>query len=279
MMKFVGAVLALSFLSVNAIDTFPSFYKTTEQAYKELKRQESLKSATNMRIRSNEQDGIVVLSVEYASSQTKSDNVNNLRFESHALEPSEEPIKPKEKIMFLFGEHAREFVSVEAALRLSGALMGEDEDEELNELARKVLEKYDVVSIPVANPLGRAKAENGEFCYRDNGNGVDLNRNWDAHWDASLNDGNTNSGSGPFSEPETKILRDVMTETSPHIFMTVHSGTLGMYTPFAYSTSIPTGPEESEMLSMILPLDEESCQCPMGAAVRYFFFRFRITRS
>ena len=226
-----------------------------------------------MRIRSNEQDGIVVLSVEYASS-SKSDNVNNLRFKSRALTPSENPVKPKEKIMFLFGEHAREFVSVEAALRLSGALMGQDKDEELNEMARKVLEKYDVVSIPVANPLGRAKAESGEFCYRDNGNGVDLNRNWDAHWDASLNDGNTNSGSGPFSEPETKILRDVMTETSPHIFMTVHSGTLGMYTPFAYSTSIPTGPEESEMLSMILPLDEESCQCPMGAAVRSFFFVF-----
>lgn len=245
------------------MDTFPDFYKTTEQTYVELKRHKA-KSDVDMDIQSHNQDGVVVLSVKY--SRAESDSVNNLRFKSKSLEPSDDEKRPKEKIMFLFGEHAREFVSVEAALRLSAALTNHDEDEELNELGREVLETYDVVSIPVANPLGRAKAESGEFCYRDNANGVDLNRNWDSHWDGSMSAGNTNSGSEPFSESETKILRDVMTETNPHIFMTVHSGTLGMYTPFAYSTSIPTGPEESEMLSMILPLDEESCQCPMGAA-------------
>jgi len=263
---FVIMMLVITQIS-GTISTFPSFYTTTSRAYEKLKGQESSSDKdVSMRIRSYEQDDIVVLSVTYSQSKASRD-VNRLRFVSEkALEPPSSSESRKDKIMFLFGEHAREFVSVEAALRLSSVLIGDDESEELNELGREVLEKYDVVSIPVANPMGRQKAENGEFCYRDNANGVDLNRNWDAHWDASLNDGNTNSGSGPFSEPETKILRDVMTETSPHIFMTVHSGTLGMYTPFAYSTSVPTGPEESEMLSMILPLDEKYCQCPMGAA-------------
>ncbi len=286
-MMMMMMMMMMMISSSYGLDSFPTFYKTTEQTYEMFRnhQEKSSKSSLEMKIDAHQgEDDVVVLGVRYVKSKTSSTSdsggggvgvVNDLRFRHHqtsssSLEPSttkssKEPPN-KKKIMFLFGEHAREFVSVEAAIRLSAALIGEDEDSELNDLASEVLETYDVTMIPVANPLGREKAENGEFCYRDNANGVDLNRNWDAHWDASLNDGNTNSGSEAFSEPETKILRDVMTETNPHIFMTIHSGTLGMYTPFAYSTSVPTGPEESEMLKMILPLDEESCQCPMGAA-------------
>lgn len=33
-----------------------------------------------------------------------------------------------------------------------------------------------------ANPHSRAKAEKGDFCLRENENGVDINRNYEAHW-------------------------------------------------------------------------------------------------
>lgn len=33
-----------------------------------------------------------------------------------------------------------------------------------------------------ANPISRSKVEGGEYCLRENENGVDINRNYDAHW-------------------------------------------------------------------------------------------------
>lgn len=39
----------------------------------------------------------------------------------------------------------------------------------------------------------------------------------------------TNSGDEPFSEIETQLFRDAVADLSPHIFLTVHSGTYGMY--------------------------------------------------
>jgi hypothetical protein len=33
------------------------------------------------------------------------------------------------------------------------------------------------------NPLSRTKVEKGDLCLRSDENGVDLNRNWDIHWE------------------------------------------------------------------------------------------------
>ena len=61
----------------------------------------------------------------------------------------------------------------------------------------------------------------GEWAGRINANDVDLNRNWDCNWvrDAAWR-GSTIGGSGgsaPFSEPETKALRDFLLQTDPDI--------------------------------------------------------------
>ena len=42
-----------------------------------------------------------------------------------------------------------------------------------------------------------------------------------------------------FSEPEVRTLKSLVDSYKPSMFVTVHSGTLGMYTPYAYSTDIP----------------------------------------
>lgn len=52
---------------------------------------------------------------------------------------------------------------------------------------------------------------------RFNANGVDLNRNWDATWRPTSTWGNVvvDAGSEPFSEPETRAVRDYFLEVEP----------------------------------------------------------------
>lgn len=71
--------------------------------------------------------------------------------------------------------------------------------------------------IPNANP--DSPYDPGNLGGRLNANSVDLNRNWDCEWaqDAKWR-GNTVPGSGgpsPFSEPETRAMRDFMQQKNP----------------------------------------------------------------
>ena len=52
------------------------------------------------------------------------------------------------------------------------------------------------------------------------------------------------------------------------MFVTVHSGTLGMYTPYAYSTDVPhDDPSDlGNMVNIINKLNPEYCECPSGPA-------------
>lgn len=92
--------------------------------------------------------------------------------------------------------------------------------------------------LPLINRWGHDEVYKGRFCLRTNKNDVDINRNWDSHWRPSQegDPAQTGPGTGPFSEAETVAMRDAMKEAKPHLFVTVHSGAVGMYTPYAYST-------------------------------------------
>ncbi len=65
--------------------------------------------------------------------------------------------------------------------------------------------------IPCANPDGYVTGF-GTLKGRMNGNGVDLNRNWDYQWQPTATHGTrpVDTGTGPFSEPETAALRDLI---------------------------------------------------------------------
>jgi hypothetical protein len=68
--------------------------------------------------------------------------------------------------------------------------------------------------IPCANPDGYYARGRGEEA-RFNGRGVDLNRNWDYHWQhtGEWKEGRrVSAGRMPFSEPETRALRDFFAE-------------------------------------------------------------------
>jgi predicted deacylase len=78
--------------------------------------------------------------------------------------------------------------------------------------------------IPCANPDGYAAGTDREHG-RPNGNGVDLNRNWDYHWQPEATHGTwpVDAGASPFSEPETAALRDFILERNVEAAIFYHS--------------------------------------------------------
>lgn len=66
---------------------------------------------------------------------------------------------------------------------------------------------------------------------RFNGNGVDLNRNWDCRWSptAYWRDQPVPSGVEPFSEPESRALRDYLLAHRPTVVIFLHSAANAIY--------------------------------------------------
>eukprot|EP00437_Effrenium_voratum_P041411 CAMPEP_0181460734 /NCGR_PEP_ID=MMETSP1110-20121109/33498_1 /TAXON_ID=174948 /ORGANISM="Symbiodinium sp., Strain CCMP421" /LENGTH=354 /DNA_ID=CAMNT_0023585303 /DNA_START=80 /DNA_END=1141 /DNA_ORIENTATION=- len=165
------------------------------------------------------------------------------------------------KVSLLFGEHSRELIGPETALMLLKMLCGEHTEK--SSLVAKALEDSQFQLILNANPGSRVKVEQGEYCLRANPNGVDLNRNWDEKWD--LGSG-PDHGPKPFSEPETQVVRDMIVDFKPTTFLSVHSGTLGLYMPWAYDSEHLAQRNRQAMLSVLQELDAAHCKCPFGAA-------------
>jgi hypothetical protein len=89
------------------------------------------------------------------------------------------------RALVLFGEHAREAITSEVALRvaklLSGAATGGDgngDEALLGQRAASLRRRVDVALMPLVNVRGRLLFERGDFCRRGNARNVDLNRNW-----------------------------------------------------------------------------------------------------
>eukprot|EP01017_Pseudomicrothorax_dubius_P041787 TRINITY_DN672_c0_g1_i1.p1 TRINITY_DN672_c0_g1~~TRINITY_DN672_c0_g1_i1.p1 ORF type:complete len:401 (-),score=117.39 TRINITY_DN672_c0_g1_i1:1081-2217(-) len=172
----------------------------------------------------------------------------------------------KMKVFLLFGEHARELISPETGLNLVNTLCGLKENPRFN--VDSLLEKTEFRIVLNANPESRRAVESGKYCLRENEHGVDLNRNWDDHWEKSEDhQRQTTSGPYPFSEKESSAVRDSLTEFMPKVFLTVHSGTFGMYTPYAYSKKTAKRNEDA-MLEVTNNLNQKYCNCPCGAAGR-----------
>lgn len=106
-----------------------------------------------------------------------------------------------------------------------------------------VPEAITLVIIPSANPDGQAAVvgQEGRFDAEDvpgdtvpgrfNGRGVDLNRNWDCGWEPSSFWGQqpVSGGMAPFSEPESRALRDFFLEQRPAAVIFWHSSADGVY--------------------------------------------------
>jgi hypothetical protein len=172
--------------------------------------------------------------------------------------------QPVNKNFLLFGEHARELISPESGLHFAKVLCGEGGD---NDRVAKTLQDSEFQMVINGNPGSRKKVEQGDFCLRVNPDGVDLNRNWDEEW-SNEGFGDTNPGPKAFSEPETQLFKELTTKYEPTNFLTVHSGTKGMYMPWAYDMQHLAKRNQPAMLHILKELDKEHCECPFGAAGR-----------
>ena len=116
--------------------------------------------------------------------------------------------------------------------------------------------------IPNTNPDGLAllTGQDGRFTADDlpantfpgrfNGNGIDLNRNWDCDWSptAVWRDQSVSAGDEPFSEPETRALRDFLLTQQPAAVIFWHSAANGVY-PSDCGPSFPASLQLAEIYS------------------------------
>lgn len=191
----------------------------------------------------------------------------------------------KARLLINFGEHGRELISPEIALRLVGTLCDpaaraallKDHDMDAKEV-EAVLQRVIFKITPVENPRGRALVEDGELCERKNGRGVDPNRNWSVHWGYKEPDYDPREefpGKAPFSEPETTMLRALATDFSPHVWLNVHSGMEALFTPYDHKNEVPEGPAAEATMELLKNLNKRFCggRCavgPGGKTVGYF---------
>lgn len=175
--------------------------------------------------------------------------------------------KPTNRVFILFGEHSRELISPESGIHLLKVLCGEASSGKDSITAAQALEGSEFQLVLNGNPRSRKKVEFGQYCLRENPDGVDLNRNWDERWKASRDPfSEQNPGPRPFSEPETQIFKELVMEYQPTTFLTVHSGTRGMYMPWAFDTQHLASRNQPAMMKILRELDSKHCQCPFGAA-------------
>jgi len=170
------------------------------------------------------------------------------------------------RAFLLFGEHARELIGPESGLYFLRQLCGDAEMQQGQD-RNEFLATHDIMMVLNANPRSRKVVESGDFCVRTNPEGVDLNRNWDEKF-AGQDDSITNPGPSPFSEPETKILKRLVEDFRPTTFITVHSGTRGMYMPWAFDMEHLAQRNGPAMRGILEKVDNAYCECPFGAAGR-----------
>jgi len=170
---------------------------------------------------------------------------------SHAIRVSKGALDSRPAVLFIGGQHAREWGSCEILVNLAADLI---EAYTTNAglayggttftaaQVKHVMEDLQVFLFPLVNPDGRgfSQSSSTNSMWRKNRNpaaGVDLNRNYDFLWDfqtalapgagaqvSNLPSSDVYRGTAPFSEPETRNVRWLL-DTYPQIgwFIDVHS--------------------------------------------------------
>jgi carboxypeptidase T len=119
--------------------------------------------------------------------------------------------------------HAREWPSGEIAMAYAHDLAASRSDPRIAALLRRVR----VVVVPVVNPDGLARSQNGQPMWRRNARGVDLNRNFGAYWGgpgAAVSPASENyRGPAPWSEPEAQAVHALSAQLSITNVVSLHN--------------------------------------------------------
>lgn len=138
-------------------------------------------------------------------------------------------------ILIVALHHAREILSPEIALYTAGTLL---DNYATDPMIRAFVDQREIYVIPSLNPDGGEYDHSAGFfrLWRKNRSpndghtckGVDLNRNYGFEWggvgSTGLKCDLTYRGTEPFSEPETRALRDfVLAQENLHVLVTLHT--------------------------------------------------------
>src|SRR6266571_1641793 len=140
---------------------------------------------------------------------------------------------------YVSNQHAREWISVEVNRRLLHYLV--DQSKANNKDIKNLLKDVEVWFVLSANPDGYQYTFDHDRLWRKNlrdndgdgvitnADGVDPNRNYDAHWNfdeegsSSQFSSQTYRGPAPSSEPETQALAGLITQIKPKFLVNFHS--------------------------------------------------------
>lgn len=149
------------------------------------------------------------------------------------------------EILFLGCHHAREWISVEVPLLLAEELAG---GYATDPKVRGLVDNAEIWIVPLVNPDGLEYSIHYYRYWRknrrDNGNGtygVDPNRNYGYMWGLDNEGSNSNPssltyrGAGPFSEPESRAVRDLMESRNFSVLASYHNYSQVILYPWGYT--------------------------------------------
>lgn len=153
------------------------------------------------------------------------------------------------QVLILGCHHAREWISVEVPF-LWGKYLAENYAS--NPEVKRLVDRSEVWIVPLVNPDGLEYTIHAYRYWRknrrDNGGGrfgVDLNRNYEYKWglDAVGSSADPSSaiyrGAAPFSEPETRAVRDLFLKKDFRALVSYHSFSQVILYPWSY-TDLPS---------------------------------------
>lgn len=161
----------------------------------------------------------------------------------------------KPAILLCGNHHAREIVTPEIVLKIAEMLLeGSASDPDL----AHYVENRDIWLIPMVNPDGHRLAAKGvdwrkntdntagggsDYSSGPNGPGVDLNRNYGFKWGlpgaSPSAKAPTFRGPGPFSEPETQAIKNLVESRKWAFLMTYHSFSNLILWPWGHTNAAP----------------------------------------
>lgn len=223
--------IAFTSQSANALEAFPGGYmtyaqmtqrlKALAQKYPQLVRLEDVGDTVNKQKGGTNHD---IWAVHLGANANRSNKTNYL---------------------MVGGIHARELAPVEILMKLMTLLAdGYGKDSRITQ----ILDNSNVTFLPMVNVDGRVMVEEGSAWQRKNAAGVDLNRNFDNHWNyqglkvpSSWLNGVTDpssqiySGPRPASEPETQVVQAMFHRLKPALAVDMHAHGDMMLWPLGYS--------------------------------------------
>jgi len=176
-----------------------------------------------------------VATIETVGQSLQGRDIKIVRFSGPGYSPG------GKKIFVTFNIHAREWIAGMSGVYTVEHLISKVKAEP------NYLAGMEVVLMPMANPDGFVYSTTTDRMHRKNLRnassrcvGVDLNRNWDAHWASGGSSSNpcsdTYHGPSAGSEPETKVIAKVMNESPMTVYIDVHAYSNLILSAYGYTS-------------------------------------------